>query len=139
MLRVVVDPGVLIAALLSREGAPAKLLLSWRAGDFDLVLSPKLLAELGRVLARPKFRRYLTEEDAEQYVDLFRRGGTLAKDPPLSGGLTSDPGDDYLVALARASGATALISGDRHLTGLPNPEPPVWTARELVEHLKGRG
>jgi uncharacterized protein len=59
MFRVVLDPGVLIAAVLSPKGAPAELLRHWLAGDYELVVSDKLLAELKRVLLRPKFRKYL--------------------------------------------------------------------------------
>ena len=136
MLRVVLDPGVLIAALLSSRGAPARLLLAWRAGRFDLIVSPKLLAELGRVLARPKFRQYLSVEEAERYVELFRRGGLLVEDPAVEKGLTPDPGDDYLVALARAADATYLVSGDRHLTDLPESDPPVLTPMELLGRLQ---
>jgi uncharacterized protein len=135
-VRIVFDPGVLIAALLSAKGAPAGLLIAWRRGAFDLVLSPKLLAELGRVLARPKLRRYLSEEDAESYVVLLKRAGVLVEDPPEPPPLTPDPGDDDLVALARAAGARYLISGDRHLTGLQDADPPVLTPRQMLSMLE---
>ncbi len=64
MYRVVLDPGVLIAALLSPKGAPAQLLRGWMQGDYELVVSPKLLAELERVLLRDKFRTYLSTTEA---------------------------------------------------------------------------
>jgi len=41
----------------------------------------------------------------------------------------ADPGDDYLVVLARASGAQTLVSGDRHLYDLVDPVPPVLLPR----------
>ncbi len=135
-MRVVLDPGVLIAALLSPHGSPAKLVLAWLAGEFELVVSPKLLAEIGRVLSRPKLRRYVPSEDAERYLELLARNGVFVGDPPLSARLTPDPGDDYLVALARAAGTRYLVSGDRHLTGLRAPEPPVLTPREFLAALE---
>ncbi len=52
-------------------------------------------------------------------------------------GLTADPDDDYLVALARAAGADYLVSGDRHLLELTDPEPPVLTPREFLALLEG--
>lgn len=71
--RVLLDPGVLVAAVLSAKGAPAELLRRWAKGDFTLVLSPHLLGKLEGVLARPKFRPYLTQEEARAYVGLLKR------------------------------------------------------------------
>ena len=45
-MRVVLDPNILISAMLSPSGAPARLLARWLAGDFELIASPQLLAEL---------------------------------------------------------------------------------------------
>lgn len=135
-MRVVLDPGVLVAALLSPQGSPAKLLISWLEGRFDLVVSPQLLAELGRVLARPKIQRYVVVEEAERFLELLARGGVFVSDPAPERGLTPDPGDDYLVALARATRARYLVSGDRHLTKLRAPDPPVLTPRELLALLE---
>ena len=67
-----------------------------------------------------------------------RKNATLApliKDPPEVSGLTPDPGDDYLVSLARAAGVDCLVSGDPHLTGLADPRPPVLTPRAFLDRL----
>jgi uncharacterized protein len=135
MFRVVLDPGVLIAAVLSPKGAPAELLRRWLAGDYELVVSDKLLAELKHVLLRPKFRKYLSEAEAIKYADLFHRLATAVPDPPEVHGLTPDPGDDYLVNLARAAKINFLVSGDPHLTDLSDPWPPVLTPRAFLERL----
>jgi hypothetical protein len=42
-------------------------------------------------------------------VALLQRLATIVPDPPLIVDLTPDPGDDYLVVLARASGAQTLV------------------------------
>jgi putative PIN family toxin of toxin-antitoxin system len=139
MYRVVLDPGVLIAALLSSKGAPAELLRRWLEGDYELIVSPKLLAELERVLPRPKFRKYFSEEEAREYVGLFRRLATLLLDPPEERSLTPDPGDDYLVSLARAAQVHFLVSGDPHLTELSDPQPTVLTPRAFLKKLSGQG
>jgi putative PIN family toxin of toxin-antitoxin system len=136
MWRVVVDPGVLVAALISKKGAPAQILLGWRAGLFELVVSPLLLRELGRVLTRDKFRRYVSLDEAEHYVRMILRGATLVEDPPDPPPLTPDPGDDYLLALASAAGARFLVSGDPHLTELTEPVPPVLTPRAFLDRLE---
>lgn len=135
MIRVVIDPGVLIAALLSPRGAPSTLLRLWLEGRFELIVSVELLAELSRVLAREKFRAYVTLDEAEEYVALFHRVATVVRDPPPEAGLTPDPGDDYLVALARAVHADVLISGDKHLIGLVDPNPTILTPGDLLGKL----
>lgn len=136
MLRVVTDPGVLIAALISKAGSPALLLARWAEGRFDLVVSPALLQELSRVLARRKFRRYVTDEDARAYVESLRRQALLVDDPAeVERGLTPDPGDDYLVALAQSAGAHVIVSGDPHLTKLADAQPPVLSPHAFLERL----
>ena len=135
MARAVLDSGVLVAALISPRGAQASLYLMWRGGLYEIVVSPCLLGELERVLARPKFRKYVSGEEASAYVETLRREAAPSPDPPPQPGLTPDPKDDYLVALARATGVDYLVSGDPHLTGLANPRPPVLTPRAFLDLL----
>ncbi len=137
MPRVVIDPNVLISARLSPHGTPARLLAAWTDGRFELVISPALLAELSGVLQRPKFSRWLTPSEAHGFVQTLRTGATLVNDPPARPGVTPDPGDDYLVTLARAADADWLISGDAHLTALVDPEPPVLNPAAFLAELGG--
>lgn len=132
MLRVVFDPSVLVSALISRVGAPAALLREWLDGAFDLLVSPKVLAELEDVLLRPKFRRHLTVGEASAFVSLLRARAIEVADPGDPEPLTQDPADDYLLALARAAGADLLVSGDKHLTDLADPPVRVVTPRALL-------
>lgn len=133
MRRVVLDSGVLVSALISPAGAPAKLLARARDGGFELVVSPLLLAELESVLAREKFRRYVDLETVREYVDLLRRESIWAPDPqgapPLS---CTDADDDYLIALAHGQSAI-LVSGDRHLLDLADRAPILSPADLLME------
>ncbi|MCA1680397.1 MAG: hypothetical protein LC777_16315 [Actinobacteria bacterium] len=43
--------------------------------------------------------------------------------------------DDYLVALAVATRADAIVTGDRDLLELPEPQVAVLTPRALIERL----
>ncbi len=120
---VVLDPGVLVSALITPGGAPARLLAEARAGDLDLIVSPLLLAELEQVLRREKFRRYVGLDAVGDYVDLLRREGVFTADPDAPPPLRSaDPDDDYLIALAHSQKAL-LISGDSHLLDLAGGAP----------------
>lgn len=135
MARVVVDPAVLVAALISPEGPPATL---WRAvleEQLDIVVCPRLLAELAGVLERAKFRRYVSVEAARAFVAEVARYGDRLPDPAAPPRASRDPNDDYLVALAKGAGAGALVSGDRDLTEMPHADPPVLSPRQAVEEL----
>jgi predicted nucleic acid-binding protein len=101
---------------ISPGGEPAMLLACGAEGAFDLIVSPKLLDRLARALDRPKFRRYATHEDVREYVESLRRQAVHVDDPLAERDQTPDPGDDYLVALARAADVPVLVSGDAHLT-----------------------
>lgn len=115
MRRLVLDPGVLVSALITPDGPPANLLREARAGGLELVISPLLLEELEDVLGRPKFRRYVDLDTVGEYIALLRRDALTVPDPEEPSSLRSaDPDDDYLIALAQSQNAV-LVSGDKHL------------------------
>jgi putative PIN family toxin of toxin-antitoxin system len=133
-LRAVLDANVLISAILSPRGTPARLVLAWQAGAFDLVVTPQLLAEVWRAVAYPKLERLVSPADADAFVDWLSRSATLAVDPSGPPPVHSDdPDDDYLIALAGAERAL-LVSGDVHLTSLAN-RMPVRTPAEFISEL----
>lgn len=130
-MRAVVDPGVLVSALISQKASPYFVVRAWIAREFELVALPSLLRELETVLLRAEFRRHASIDEVTDYVDEIRRHATLVDDPEdVRLGLTPDPKDDYLVALARAADAL-LVSGDAHLIGLPG----VMTPRDFLDAL----
>jgi len=51
---VVLDTNCIVAGLLSRDGPCAEILDRWRDGQFEVAVSPTLLAELERVLRYPR-------------------------------------------------------------------------------------
>ncbi len=137
-LRIVADSGVLISAAISTGGHPQQVLAAWSAGRIELIVSPRLLAELNRVFRRDKFRKYLALATADRYVLLLRREADLRADPIDAIRVSRDPDDDYLLALAASTSADFLVSGDPHLTELTDVQPPVVTPTRLVEDLQKR-
>jgi uncharacterized protein len=137
VLRAVLDVGVIVSGVLTAGGPPGRILDRWRGGELDVVVSPSLLGELERVLAYEKIRRRVTADEAAELVAELRHHAVVVDDPrEVEPGLTRDPGDDYLVALARSAGADVLVSGDPHITGVAGLEPPVLTPRQLLEFLE---
>jgi uncharacterized protein len=133
--RAVLDTNVLVSALITPDGASARLLLELHAGAFELIVSPTLLAELRDVLGRPKFERYVSAPEVDAYVELIGRESILVEDPaPSPAPLSVDPDDEYLIDLARAARVDALVTGDVHLLDLRETVP-VVTPREFLESL----
>ena len=137
MTRAVLDPNVLVSAFITRRGgSPDRIVRAWREGAFELVVSPRLLAELADVLARPKFALQSAEGRAEAYIAAIAADAITIDDPPDPPAVSPDRGDDYLIALARAARADLIVSGDTHLTQLDDPTPPVLTPRQFLEELE---
>src|SRR6266851_10445788 len=116
MYRVVLDPALLIAALVSARGAARALLAAWMDGAFELLVSPKVLAELARVLKLPKARPYVRDHEAQAFIALLERFATVC--PDVASSPRAGRGRNYLVTLARSQAAEFLVSGDAHLCRL---------------------
>jgi uncharacterized protein len=132
----VLDSNVLVSAFISQRGAtPDRIVRAWREGAFELIVSPKLVAELTDVLGRPKFNAQAGDGRATAFVAALASDALWADDPPDPPSVVADPDDDYLLALAEVAGADAIVSGDRHLTGLDDLTTPVMTPRQFFEML----
>jgi len=133
-VRAVLDTNVLFAARVSRSGVPAQLVRLAREGRYELVVSPLLLDELTDALARKKAG--LDAAEVASYVaEMGER--TVIDDPAEPGRWSRDPDDDYLVALALAADADALVTGDRDLLHLIEAPLPVLTPRVFLDRLGG--
>jgi putative PIN family toxin of toxin-antitoxin system len=141
MLRVVADANVLVSAALSRSPqAPSVLTLDAALdGRVELVTSPLLLREITSVLSRPRLRKYVSADEATRFVADLAAHTTLLVDPPgPHPTVCRDPHDDYLIALAEASGAHVIITGDLDLLAIDPGQlsVEVITPRGFVERLE---
>jgi len=134
-LRIVVDPNVIISAMLSPGGTTARIFELWRDGAFDLVVSPKLLQELEGVLAREKFKHLVHPDEVAQLMSVLNSDAVLVPDPAGAPEVRSaDPNDDYLVAIAGQS-RSVLISGDNDLLDLSG-RIPVYSPAEFIATIE---
>lgn len=119
-MRVVLDTNVIVSAYLTPSGTPARILTAWRAGRFDLVVSEALLAEYEEVLNRPRIRARhgLTAEQVARQMASFRYLALLVRPDAVPAVVADDPDDDYVLAVAIAGAAEAIVTGDPHLTRL---------------------
>lgn len=136
LLGAVPDTNVLVAAVITPRGLCGRLLEAALDGRWQLVASPQLLGELSTVLAREKFRRLLTEDEASRFVAEVSAVADVLADPPASSRRsTADPKDEFLVALARFADVVALVSGDPHVTDLVDIHPPVLTPAAFFDQF----
>ena len=106
--------------------------MGWLHGEFELVVSPLLLAELERALSYQKLRKRIEPQDAARRgaaLELGRLGTDPDEPPPVR---SRDPGDDYLIALASSAHAL-LVSGDEHLLELDAL--PILSPARFLERL----
>jgi len=117
-LRLVVDTNILISALLAGTSLPAQLIVRWRDGRFNLLTAAEQLDELMRVTRYPKIRERLAPALAGRLInDLRAIAVTVDKLPAVD--VSTDPHDNYLLAIAAAGGADFLVTGDkRDLLGI---------------------
>lgn len=132
--RVVVDPNVFISAT-TPNGALGPLLDLIDKGTLVPVLTQHLVGEVVDVLGRPKLDKYVqpgVSAACEEQMRLLGEWHTDIAEPPAA---TRDPKDDYLVALAIAARAEAIVSGDDDLHAARDLEITVLTPRYLLTRL----
>ncbi len=137
-MRAVIDTNVLLAGLLWR-GSPYALLEHLRSGALTFISSPELLAELADVLARPKFDEIIKRSNSsrEQMLARVRTLAEVTEPQPLAKPVCRDPDDDAVLALALATQADVIISGDEDLISLGNfQDIPILSPMQALQRLK---
>lgn len=135
-MRVVLDTGILIAALITTDTPPALVYRAWRKKRFDLVTSVWQLNELRRVSRYPKLRRYLKPAEVGNLINGLRHQATVLETLPTVE-LSPDPDDNPVLAMAEASGAHYLVTGDKaDLLALGSTGGTrIVTARQFIDSL----
>jgi putative PIN family toxin of toxin-antitoxin system len=111
-VKAVLDTNVLISALLSPGGMPARIVRAWLDERFTLVSHPLQLDELRDVTRRDRIRAHIRPAHAGRLVNQIARLAELpATLPPVR--RSPDPRDDFLLALCEAGGADWLATGDK--------------------------
>jgi len=116
-MRVILDTNVFLSGLLISESAPARLLDTWERGRFTLVACDQLIAEVRDVAQRPFFKSRLRASAVEVLIAGLRDFSLFCRELP-SGPMAPDPKDSFLLALAEASSADYLVTGDKALQSL---------------------
>ena len=133
--RVVVDVNILISFLIGKRLGGFLSLL--REGEFLLLVSSPLLAELVDVAARPKFRKHFPVDFAHQLAMTLTEAGELVDVEPISPvPLSRDPKDDYLLMMSEKGHADVLVTGDKALLDMERfGDTRIMNARSFTEEF----
>ncbi len=117
-LRLVFDTNAIVSADLFENSVPGQAL--YLALDLGtLLLSEALIEELRAVLSRPRFDRYATGAEREEFLrDLIREAATITITQQIQA--CRDPEDDKILELAVNGDADYIVTGDDDLLVL-NP------------------
>jgi putative PIN family toxin of toxin-antitoxin system len=116
--RFVIDTNVIISALLFKSSVPFRALeLAEEQGI--ILYSEATLSELGQVLNRPKFDKYLSQEERQVFLIKFINSCQWVK---ITEAITicRDKKDNKFLELAVSGNANLIITGDLDLLVL-NP------------------
>jgi uncharacterized protein len=138
--RLVLDTNVVLSALVFGGGPTAQLRAGWMGGQFLPLASPATARELVRVLAYPKFKLTVAEQQNLLAGYFLYTHVVQIPEPPPATPRCRDAFDLPFLQLAIAGNADALISGDKDLLALAGTRGlcPVLRAAEFCHELKGR-
>ena len=115
-VRGVLDTNVVVSAALLPRSTPRRAFDQVLEQGISLI-SLATLAELNEVLRRPRFDRYLREEECLEFLSALVRESELVE-VTAAVSVCRDPNDDKFLELALSGAATHIISGDDDLLAL---------------------
>ena len=129
--RFVLDTGVLISAVLLPRSVPRQAVdLAFARGI--VLASADTIEELDEVLRRPKFNRYIREEERLLFLSAFIRDAKVV-DVTEKVKECRDPKDDKFLELAVSGNAACIVSGDSDLLVLnPFRRVAIFTPQEFI-------
>lgn len=135
--RVVIDTNLVLSALVFPQGRLTGLREAWLDHRIQPLVSKDTAAELIRVLAYPKFKLSLQEQQ-ELLADYLPYCKAVAIPiPPPSPPACRDDFDVPFLQLAAAGKADALVTGDRDLLSLAGVFVlPILSAEQFLQTLR---
>lgn len=110
MIKAVYDTNVVVSALLSPQGIPARILRLAVEGQIRLILSKKVLDEYSEVLKRPELS--LLKQDVNESLRDIRKNGKIVK-AKSTVRVAGDPDDNIFLECALAGKAKYLVTGNK--------------------------
>ena len=107
----ILDTNIIVSALIAPAGKPAAIVDAWLDGKFTPLTCAAHVDELRSTLQKPRLAELVKPHKAGRLVNQIKK---LAEDidPLPRVERSSDPTDDFLLALAEAGKADYLVTGD---------------------------
>ena len=131
--KVIIDTNLWISFLIGKQLSSLKPLLI--EGQVQPVFSQQILDEIVRVTQRPKLQKYFAPQKVDELIKFLTTIGILIE---VESVVTAcrDPKDNYLLALARDSQASFLVTGDQDLLVLETFEnTAIVTYNQFLERI----
>jgi putative PIN family toxin of toxin-antitoxin system len=96
------------------EGSKPDLAIRYALQNGNILISLELIEEIDEVLSRAKFRKYITDEEREEFLNVFIDRGILIEVVDVVEECR-DPKDDKILELSLSGKADLIISGDKDL------------------------
>lgn len=129
----VVDTNILVSASFWK-GKPYHIIRAAVLGKFLLVLSPAILDEYSRVLARDF---YLSNEQVVRRIQFFSKIAEVVHPIHEINAISVDPSDNRILEAAVSGKANFIVSGDKHLLTLKIYNGiPILTAHQALGRLQ---
>ena len=135
-MRIILDTNIWVSGLISKSGAPAKIVNAVLVGTLIAVMSERTFAELEEVLGRPKFKRYFDRANIapSDFLLQLRKITVFVKPRRTKNTVIRDPKDLIFVELARSRSAAAfIVTGDADFTERRYGNAKVISASEFVD------
>lgn len=133
-LRVVIDSNVVVSAALLPRSLPRQA-FDLAISRCDVLVSEATLVELDEVLRRPKFAKYIADEERLEFLEAYLKEAELVSVTDVVRACR-DPRDDKLLELAASGAATHLITGDADLLALhPFRGVAILTPRDFISQF----
>lgn len=103
-----------------------------------MIACPQLLGEVRKALLDPRIssRYSITLDEVDEFCRRIEEESIWLPDPIDPPRLVlADPGDDYLIQLARDGGADVLVTHDHHFDAIVGPGLEIIPPRVIVHRL----
>ena len=121
MISAVLDTNILASGTVTASTPPGQVIDAWRNGQFILVTSKHILAELERTLQKPYFQTYLTKTQVSDFIELLQSESLVIPLTVNVENVATHPEDDLTLSTAISAKTDYLVTGDKPLINKIGP------------------